>query len=610
MKTLKTLIFLAFFIFGSALFSVRAWASCNTSTLVTTPDSSSVQACINAATSGQTVTVQSGSATWTTQLTSSVPITLAGATVCTGSGDPYGVTSGVVTCTDNTNITLASSSGGLATSGCPTRITGFTFNQTYTNSNGAINMSGTHGNDCFRFDHNHYMTVYGLIESYGSYGLIDHNLIQDTSTSGAGPLLLLLEGDFATRGYQNWIDATSPGSNQAVYVEQNEITSTNTLNPYGAYDSHYGGKIVLRFNTLNGLPFGLTHGTDSGQARSAVLNEDYGNELNNPPTNYIGVFSTRGGQVLLWGNVANGSPWASIPVDLQYYRVLGQSHSVTWGTGGPGLNWTPVSATITNVNATVATLNAADFAASQAYAALATVGPLTNNPGGFNFQLTNGPRTCGTYPSSWNQTFPGGTTTDSAGCIWINVGGSTAASPAPGTAAGFCAANKDTPCSANSTCSALSPGDTCSCYMDGLGGVYPFRDQPGRTHNQQLSPNYEWLNTGASLPTPIFGTDSGTSSIVVANRDYYDYTSSFTGASGTGSGTLAARPSTCTTGVAYWATDQGNWNTSGNGFGQGVLYQCSATNTWTTYYTPYTYPYPLVLGPAPAPPTGLKATVD
>src|SRR5215470_17916881 len=61
---------------------------------------------------------------------------------------------------------------------------------------------------------------------------------------------------------------------------------------------------------------------------------------------------------------------------------------------------------------------------------------------------------------------------------------------------------------------------------------------------------------------------------------------------GMGHGTKARRPTACTTGVAYWATDEGNWNQSGNSFGQGNLYICTATNTWTLSYTPYTYPHP------------------
>jgi hypothetical protein len=63
---------------------------------------------------------------------------------------------------------------------------------------------------------------------------------------------------------------------------------------------------------------------------------------------------------------------------------------------------------------------------------------------------------------------------------------------------------------------------------------------------------------------------------------------------------LANRPTTCTAGVGYFATDQGSWNTSSSnpeGVQQsgadGVLYKCTATNTWTLYYTPAIYPHPL-----------------
>lgn len=87
---------------------------------------------------------------------------------------------------------------------------------------------------------------------------------------------------------------------------------------------------------------------------------------------------------------------------------------------------------------------------------------------------------------------------------------------------------------------------------------------------------------------------------VLANRDYYGQvsdiaqtspTSPFNGTTGTGYGTLANRPTTCTTGVGYWATDQGSWNNYNSQ--QGILYKCTSTNTWGTLYTPYTYPHPL-----------------
>lgn len=99
------------------------------------------------------------------------------------------------------------------------------------------------------------------------------------------------------------------------------------------------------------------------------------------------------------------------------------------------------------------------------------------------------------------------------------------------------------------------------------------------------------------------------------NRDvFYDCgslnsscTGGFTGAFGTGSGLLSARPSTCTPGPGgtfgsspqggsdgtfYFATDVSP-NTNG-GVGRG--FACTATNTWTDIYDPAIYPNPLVGG--------------
>jgi hypothetical protein len=157
---------------------------------------------------------------------------------------------------------------------------------------------------------------------------------------------------------------------------------------------------------------------------------------------------------------------------------------------------------------------------------------------------------------------------------------------------------------------------------------YPCFRQPGRDGNGVLLPVYGWNNTftdtGAMAPLVFEDICGGntpcySSNHIQANRDYYaavskdaqtTSSSPFSGATGMGFGTLSNRPTTCTPtgdaadagngGVAYWATDQGTWNQSGsNPYGvqqngaDGVLYRCSATNTWTVHYTPYTYPHPL-----------------
>ena len=158
---------------------------------------------------------------------------------------------------------------------------------------------------------------------------------------------------------------------------------------------------------------------------------------------------------------------------------------------------------------------------------------------------------------------------------------------------------------------ALIPGTACllpgQCWPNPtLDPIYVAGD---------VTPN----NAGVSVAS------DGSSTRVLANRDYYAQVSDvaqtspaspFNGTTGTGYGTLANRPTTCTTGVGYWATDQGSWNTY-NSTQEGELFVCTSTNTWTMKYEPYTYPHPLSTGgtlgsgdTAPNPPTDLTAAVE
>jgi hypothetical protein len=107
------------------------------------------------------------------------------------------------------------------------------------------------------------------------------------------------------------------------------------------------------------------------------------------------------------------------------------------------------------------------------------------------------------------------------------------------------------------------------------GGVYISGDSSETTSptpvgpiNETLDPIYEFDDTATgSFGGPAIYTQTMK---LLINRDYYQEsvnqaaqsnpTIPFNGTSGNGHGTLANMPTTCTTGVGYWATDQGNWS--------------------------------------------------
>ena len=146
-------------------------------------------------------------------------------------------------------------------------------------------------------------------------------------------------------------------------------------------------------------------------------------------------------------------------------------------------------------------------------------------------------------------------------------------------------------------CNGASP---CDSNYDASGWLC--MDQPGSGNDKSLrtagnpspdqeqAPIYVWGNTNLGVSHNVVA--GAQANYFVADRDYFVQG----GAVGMSSGVLASRPTSCTIGQGYWATDQGDWNkaTSGDWVGQqGVLYKCTAPNTWRLYYTPYTYPHPL-----------------
>lgn len=138
---------------------------------------------------------------------------------------------------------------------------------------------------------------------------------------------------------------------------------------------------------------------------------------------------------------------------------------------------------------------------------------------------------------------------------------------------------------------------------------YPCRDQIGRSYDsiaagtpvvpnviQSQTSAFIWgnLKNGSAydvvykVNTPI----ANLSPHIIPNRDYHTADGASCTAGGactTGVGSGTAMPTSCSTGVGFWRTDQKK------------LYKCTATNTWTEYYSPATCPHTL---------TGLTGTCD
>jgi len=138
---------------------------------------------------------------------------------------------------------------------------------------------------------------------------------------------------------------------------------------------------------------------------------------------------------------------------------------------------------------------------------------------------------------------------------------------------------------------------------------YPCRDQIGRSYDsiaaghpvvpnviQSQTSAFIWGNLkNGSAYDVVYKVNTPTADLsphIIPNRDYHTADGASCVAGGactTGVGSGTSMPTSCVTGVGFWRTDQSK------------LYKCTATNTWTEYYSPATCPHTL---------TGLTGTCD
>ena len=529
------------------------------------PSFTDVAAAVNSAADGDTVVIPAGTATWTTGLVVRKGITIQGATTVDTSSSPGSATDNTILI-DHIPRTGTTNWGtfftAVLTSTQSFDLTGITFqgdsNLNLGNANASVELDGTCPSA--RIDHCHfvgpqsdYITVTGQI-----FGVIDHCLFDIRNFGCDASIRIFHDGwNGAQFGDGSWADSPYWGSNKFIFIEDNIFNNSYQIQTVGDIDTWNGGRYVARHNIFNGtLP--NSHGTDSsGRARSARAIEIYNNTFNFTYSAVMG--SLRGGTILVHDNTYGSNANIIGGITLACYREYNtfSPWNGAFGTNGWDSNdahGVYDSGTVTaNSVATGSTAVFTDSTKSWTTNQWAGYSLLKAATGRGSFIISNTATTITysydtSYDSNGNLAFTSG---DSYSIYKVLI-----ALDQTGRGKGDLLGN------------------------DGSGN--PINTTTGTVAwpHQALEPCYSWNNKRPNGSLVNF--DVGSLTTILANREYYNENDSFDGTSGVGMGTVANQPSTCTTGVAYWATDQN------------TLYQCSATDTWTPYYMPYTYPHPLV----------------
>lgn len=517
-----------------------------------------VQNAINAAISGgdQTVSIPAGTCTWTSTVSAAPtgPLTIKGQTTCSGSGAPPSTLS----CTDSTVITDDVNRGSgdvpalkLTAGSSPLRLTGITLianSSTPVSYNGSLAILGT--STQVRVDHDDF-NFSG--NQGGDWIGIDGCVygVMDHSIVSLAPSTT--QNGIRTMQGTCGGDSSSSGNGQ-----WNEPTGLGSANSFYVEDSLIKGGLTSSSQTE---PF--VNDCSYGGRFVFRYNTIDGAEFQDHGTGHA-TDSRACRSFEVYGNALIGASDSGYPARETFFMTGGTG--LIWGNALSGYIENLVTALINRV--TDSTYKQVSPPSGWGYCGSSPIGGV---PG----------------PSDWDGNQPG-----QNGYPCLDQIGRGTSDLLQGTFPNKCDATQG-----------------CKTYD----GTWP---------NQALEPVYEWADTGWSK-VPSYDTStlwSSENSQIQQNRDYYlwcnpsstDGCTSFNGTAGVGSGPLASRPTTCTQGVAYWATDQGSWNQGGSG-SQGQLFVCTAANTWSLYYTPYTYPHPLTGATTsqatPPAPIGLQGVV-
>lgn len=276
----------------------------------------------NWAQDGDTITLPAGTFSWTTRVTITKGITLSGQSTT----DPVHKTA------DDQTIILVGTGGTgndplinlNSAAGKSYRITGVTFRTGRTgvvNSNGMVILNGN--SQSVRVDHCHFNELpyeNNRLASYGPWGVVDHNVFDQTTNAGF-PMTFGNQhwnGDTGNWGDKSWAEPPYYGSEKFMFVEDNCFLNTSGVFR-GAHDACFGARFVFRHNHCYDMGNG-SHGTEVGRSRGVRAIEIYGNDYH-WTIPLAGIGGIRSGSFLMHDNTHDGL-FSNMDMTIGAYRTF------------------------------------------------------------------------------------------------------------------------------------------------------------------------------------------------------------------------------------------------------------------------------------------------